>query len=109
MSCKECQSEIELKFGKDKNSRLESNQLCWDCDFWMDRIVSDLPKATIGGKFYYINPNEHSEFKGFGGRRFKIRFLDGTLTETTNLWLNGEIPERFRDRLPDNAEFITQT
>jgi hypothetical protein len=29
--------------------------------------------------------------------------LDGRSIKTNNLWFGGVIPERFRDRLPDNA------
>src|SRR5205823_2378018 len=44
-------------------------------------------------------------FRGFGGTRFVIEMFDGTRFVTTNLWTQGEIPDRFRHLLPDNARF----
>lgn len=100
MTCKECESEEEV---------LYPIGLCYECYFWTDLFKHSPNNVVIDGKCYHIDPNEKAKHKGFGGRKFKIRFLDGTLVETTNLWLNGEIPEHFRERFPNNAEFITQT
>ena len=38
---------------------------------------------------------------------FWIRFKDGHTITTNNLWCHGTIPEDFRNKLPDNAEFYT--
>lgn len=46
-------------------------------------------------------------FRGFSGRRFWIRFKDGSTLTTNNLWYQGKIPDEFRDELPDTAEFYT--
>jgi len=45
------------------------------------------------------------DFRGFGGKEFKITFKDGREMTCNNLWHRGEIPERFLERLPDNAVF----
>jgi hypothetical protein len=48
--------------------------------------------------------------KGFGGRIIRWRWLDepeGTVHETDSLWYQGRIPMEWRDRLPDNAVFLT--
>jgi hypothetical protein len=52
---------------------------------------------------YTIENEDTEHYRGFAGRRFVIRFHDGRIVETTNLWSNGIIPEHFRDRLLDNA------
>lgn len=41
-----------------------------------------------------------------GGRKFHIQMHDGQVIETTELWHQGTIPEHFRERLPDNANFL---
>lgn len=33
-------------------------------------------------------------------------YADGTEVVTNDLWAQGVIPAHFRDRLPDNAEFL---
>ena len=47
-----------------------------------------------------------SPFRGYGGKGIKIKLHTGEIIVTNNLWHNGEVPKEFRDRLPDNAEFI---
>lgn len=104
--CKECGTEVFLhNWAPKMRKELEEGQLCGDCYFWTNGVLDDT-KIVIDGKCYHIDKNEKAKFKGFGGRMFKIRFLDGTLVETTNLWANGKIPERFRERFPDNAKFV---
>lgn len=49
-----------------------------------------------------------TDLKGHGGSLFRIRMHDGTLIDSRNLWCQGPIPERFRDRLYDNAEFLPE-
>lgn len=69
---------------------------------WKDRSV------RINGEHFMIGddvPNP-SQLKGHGGARFQIKFHDGRVVETTNLWHQGEIPKEFKDKLPDNADFV---
>ena len=83
-------------------------------EFWQDRIAKDAeyPEevAIIQGHHYVIGGEK--EFTGFGrgvrgfsGRKFQIKFFDGRVVTTTNLWTQGRIPPKFRHQLPDNAEF----
>jgi len=71
--------------------------------------------ARIGGHHYVIGPqptqsmiesNRRSGGLGHGGRKFTIRFLDGEVVETINLWAQGEIDPEYKSVLTDNAEFI---
>jgi hypothetical protein len=102
MNCKECGTQLESV----PDWVINPPTLCYNCYFWTDLFKHFPNKVVISGKCYHIDPNENSEFKGFGGRKFKIQFLDGTLVETTNLWYNGTIPEHFLGRFPDNAKFV---
>jgi len=56
--------------------------------------------------FFVDDEKQIGTYRGYDGRRFKIRFKDGTEKETTNLWYNGEVPDEYKDVLVDNAEFI---
>lgn len=69
--------------------------------------------VVIKGECYYFDKSEpivdvnKKAFVGFSGRRFKIKMLDtGEIIETNNLWNNGTVAEKFREQLPDNAEFV---
>lgn len=41
--------------------------------------------------------------QGFGGAKWKITDLDGKERFCSNLWHQGDVPQQFRDRLPDNV------
>lgn len=87
--------------------RLVSVGICPDCDFWMDKWrMRDNPEvARINGNHYMIGKTVANPLqpKGMGGIR--IHFNDGRVVTTDSLWHQGEIPERFRTCLPDNAVF----
>jgi hypothetical protein len=92
--------------------------LCFYCAFWTEKLEEYNKGAAskvvvIAGHMYYIGEEKYvgdtayPTWRGFGGRRFKIHRFDTDETiETTNLWHNGVIPDRFRDQLPDTAKFV---
>lgn len=83
----------------------QENHMCWSCAFWTKKTVS--PSALIiDGNLYSVG-SEKERWKGFGGRKFHYkRWSDNIERETTNLWHGGEIPKHFRQKYPDNAEFV---
>ncbi len=92
---------------------LVANQLCLTCQAWAENVASrDEPEMVRAeGRHHIIGPEAEPRLpgglmRGCGGARFRIRFFDGREVETTNLWNQGAIPEHFRERLPDNAEFV---
>ena len=91
---------------------IEARQLCFNCLFWHEKIgIADEPRIVrINGNHYAIGDERKGggKFSGFGGLEFSIRFNDGREITTHNLWGQGSIPRRFRERLPDNATWITQ-
>lgn len=78
--------------------------ICRDCftkEFW-ERVLDDKAIIVNGHCYHTADENTSSPFRGFGGTKFKIRFLkDGRTIETTNLWSQGEIPKEYA--VPDNA------
>lgn len=106
MNCVICGKEIEKS--KFSNKVLCSSE-CFHIDYWNGKVeIKDDPRSVrVNGEQYYISDeNSKSTFRGFGGAKFKIKFFDGREIVSTNLWYNGVIPEEFKNKLPDNAEFI---
>lgn len=109
--CKECGKEVT---DKDLHyicaEKLINEQLCFDCDYWSEKLqCKDSAKSVrINGEQYWL-AEEHtvSPFRGFDGQKFIILFNNGKQIITTNLWYNGAIPEGFKSRLPNNAQFLT--
>lgn len=113
VKCVECKQESEAYYCDGTKQRMVDLSLCFDCLFWTEKLAfKDEPKvARIDGNHYSIAPDEPKEYRGFlgfGGTRFEIKFFDGRQVVTHNLWHQGSIPQRFRERLPDNAEFVRE-
>lgn len=80
---------------------------CHDRDFWENDVFGDSNTIVVDGTAYTIgDENSKSSFRGFGGSKFKIKKSDGTIIESTNLWYRGEVPERYKEEHPNDAEFI---
>lgn len=115
--CIECGATEDVsRWMRSCGERLTERQLCFSCDHWTsledrgngpdkDRVV------RFEGVHYIIGPEVGAGptwMRGLGGARILIRFHDGREVVTTNLWCQGNIPERFRSRLPDNAVLAPQ-
>lgn len=113
MVCTLCGETERLTYGS-HNEQLKTKGLCFRCDFWLRYVESDPtdPRAVvIKGEHFMIGDEERKhrgEMRGFAGRKFIIEKLTGERIVTTNLWYQGKIPQRFRDKLPDNAKFIKE-
>lgn len=81
---------------------------------WISKREKDPEHFIIcGGERYYIGCEDtpaRGRGRGFGGDTFYIRYLDSNkVVKSTNLYHNGDVPERWKGRLPDTVEFISKT
>lgn len=108
-NCKLCGKLEHAGYIEETQQRLLAKRMCFNCDFWHCMIaIKDEPNTVrVKGKHYqYLPDNPPGAFMtGFGGSRFDVKFHDGREVTTRNMWFQGEIPERFREALPDNACF----
>jgi hypothetical protein len=90
---------------------------CSTCRFWLfmadeeatpGTVVADL--ADGSRRHFYFNPAEpivhtgNPELHlGFGGTPYRVRFFDGRVVDTNDLYGQGEIPARFHHLFPPNA------
>jgi hypothetical protein len=105
-SCSKCGGVVSLSFYH--REELEKNKMCFSCHCWHSRIKLKSNQVIIDGALYSIGrENMRRAHSGFGGRRFRIkRFESDEIIETTNLWFGGDVPDRFHNDFPDNAEFV---
>ena len=86
---------------------------------WREAITRawDPDQVRVDGHLWVIHPEPAppppgrvpaTGGRGMGGQEFRIRFQDGRIVTTRNLWSIGEIPAEYREALPDNAEFIRE-
>lgn len=106
--CRECGMEDGRQFAQPYMEKMEEHQLCFSDLHWYELYLDrdNANSVRINGRHYYIGDPNAIGLRGFGGRKYVIKFHDGRIVETTNLWTQGEIPDRWRERLPDNAEFV---
>lgn len=111
MNCKLCSKEISFEFMEPCKTQLKVNQLCFNCNFWHNYVLrkNDKRIVRVKGLHYCIAPElDKPEYGGYGGHKWYIKFFDGRLAVTTNLWHQGTIPAHFRLQLPNNAVFVKE-
>ena len=112
LKCIECGGYVKTKnwFGKVGDS-LKKRKLCFSCNHYFEAIetAGDPRRVIINGSLYWRkdwNSTAPSHCLGFSGSVHNIKMNSGEIYKTNDLWFNGDIPERFKDRLKDNAVFI---
>ncbi len=110
--CRTCGKHVRTTFVPETQKKLMEKNICFHCNYWEDRCeLGKKPHSIVVGHVAYTahktQPGEPSSFRGFGGSKFRFRRLGSEeIEECTNMWYQGPIPERYWDRLPDNAEFV---
>jgi hypothetical protein len=91
------------------NKRMVDAKQCFTCNFWDEYAQPEALKKSIriAGEHYMVGEKtKDSRFNGFGGREFTIKTHEGIVIKTNNLWYQGVIPDYFKSKIPDNAEFV---
>ncbi len=101
----------EVAAGYYDSAALMERGVCRDCRHWLEAMqdVADKPTTCFvaGATFYSIGDETAqgpTNCRGYGGRKFAVRWRDGRRRQTTNLWCGGDVPLRWRARLPNTAE-----
>lgn len=102
--CSECGSPYSTNYVEPVKQMLLAAGICHSCDHFR-RLIGRKHALRIAGVHWMGKPGDKGD--GCGGRTFNVRMLEtGEEFQTSNLWCQGNIPAHFKDRLPDNAEFI---
>jgi hypothetical protein len=108
--CRICGDYVSAHFIEPLNSELIKENICFECHHWsrIEKTLSDKRRFIIDNNSYWQeNDNPNAAFQGHGGSLFRIkRFDSDDIIPTRNLWHQGEIPEHWRERIPNNAIFI---
>ena len=94
--------------GETYNS-MSKSELCYECAFWLNLIDNPVDgQEVILGKCYRVHEGGRKRFfKTYGSKRvLYILKKDGTAMKTNDVWPLGDVPERFKDKLPDTAYWI---
>lgn len=102
--CKVCGQIERASFNETVQKQMVERSMCFLCNFWENKAIEGC-ETVIDGNVYSPGNRIKGNFRGMGGRRFDIVYNDGTKITTFDLWNAGQIPECFRDRIPDTAKF----
>lgn len=109
ITCQICGVTQQATYSEPTKSNMVERQLCFHCLFWTELLEADRTDMFVAeGHHYHIGPEEGGgpggiRARGYGGRKHFVQFKDGRRVTTTNLWHQGEVPKRFRDKFPDDA------
>jgi hypothetical protein len=111
--CRECGDVLNDGYMEPHKTEIRTRQTCFECCVWLHYVETgaDSTHAVIQGHHYVVKPDKPNAYQGslgHGGAEFRIRFNDGREIVTHNLWAQGSVPARFRERLPDNAVFLSR-
>lgn len=103
------------------------DETCYTCRYWREKgewaangdrvidpsgIMDGAPIARVDGQHFILKPYDQTgdpQWLGFRGCEMTFRFSDGREVVSNDVWSQGEIPTRFRERLPDNAVIASQS
>lgn len=107
VTCKICRATQQATYSRETRDKMVERQLCFLCLFWTQLIEGDRTNFFVAnGHHYQVFAEDAKGARGFGGRQWAIYPNAGGRIMTTNLWHQGEIPERFRERLPDDCTIM---
>jgi len=110
--CVECGArDYSTSYAVSTREQMLARALCFTCLFWHDLLASGQhePERVVvaDGVHYQIGEEARDvRWRGFGGRRWIIRFRGGRVVTTTNLWYQGPIPPKMRARFPADVLFL---
>lgn len=108
--CRECRKPLTFHWGEKVEKQMRAAELCYACLDWTEMAAEKGPHVVYAdGIRYKIAPDQPKGYQGFlghGGAEFRIRFHDGRVVVSHNLWTQGHVPDHFKARLPDNAVFL---
>lgn len=112
VTCAKCGKKEKAQYVDEMKNKMVSRNLCFSCLFWTEILEDkDNPRRIfVEGHAYFLGKEKrdsYREFRGYGGSRFFIGYMNGGKTESTNLWHNGDIPELFKNDLPNTAIFLS--
>ena len=116
ITCSNCGKEEDMESFRSLNNplvtKMRNEQLCFDCAYWMDKLLKPNPDtAIISGGLYKINgPFTRVPFRRTRAidLQFVIEVNSTNVYATKDITLIGEIPIRLSQMVPDQYRFITR-
>lgn len=109
-NCLVCGGKISTHYVN--KEELIKHRMCFRCNCFREieeRAKWDKDRMIVDGSSYQVVRHK-TAFQGFGGRQFKFRRFDNPeeIVVSNNVWHQGDIPEIWKAKIPNNAEFVKE-
>lgn len=109
--CRRCGKDATNRCAEPYGSRMLEARMCFECDYWDNFEKYEKPVTIINHHVYSPGNRTSGDFRGMGGRRFDIEYLEnskhaGKRITTFDLWSGSTIPEKLWVKFPDTARFL---
>lgn len=113
--CSKCGEAATNSYSEPYYTMMAEQKLCFGCCFWtiFDKEMEKDHKFStiIEGNTYGLGNRTSGSFRGMGGRRFDIEYIEpsafaGKRITTFDLWSGGQMPDWLRTKWPDTAKFL---
>jgi len=114
-TCVECGKKATNTYCEPERSQMLESRTCFYCNFYiqLDKTLAKdhTSRTIIDGHLYNPGSKTTGEFRGMGGRRFDIEYIEpsvytGQKITTFDLWSGSTLPQWLRDKYPDTAKFL---
>ena len=116
MKCRICEGPRKGSYGGKLGALIKEENLCFTCAFWTEksRDPSYMSRtAIIDGCAHFPEPakisSPYPRMLGCAGAKVTIKYNDGRVVRTNDLWVQGGVPGHLRELFPDNAVFVKET
>ncbi len=114
MDCLECgEKDFSTNYIEPVKTELTNAGICHTCMHWAQLYAGgNTPSryCVVDGTHYHVTKERHGDlwWNGFGGSWFYVKFDDGRLLKSNNVWCQGRIDEHWRSRHQDNARLLSK-
>lgn len=109
--CAKCGKEAVNHYVGEIAMIMDEEGLCFECAYWVWQHRLDYSGkrkfAIVDGYHYVLAPHTDTNWLvGSCGQKYHFLFNNGEELVCDNVWHQGQVPEHFRDIMPDNATLI---
>lgn len=106
MICEICGTKFEKQLWGGEFSQCCSEH-CFTTKFWDDICKEKEKHIVIDGVCYAVADGSVNGFWGMVVQNLRLKCsIPEKLSKLNNLWCQGDVPEEYKPRLPNTAEFV---
>ncbi|WP_299076292.1 hypothetical protein [uncultured Paraglaciecola sp.] len=110
--CSHCgKRDYPINYGGSSKALMDKYDACFNCGFWFGVVEEKSSHVIVDGVARFACPyveNADKRMLGHGGDVWTFKMHDGEVIKSNNVWHRGDVPDNFKDLLPDNAVIVKE-